>query len=86
MSSRLLRAQTLTVEFIKPAQLLAETNIAVRSTSDVSEQISKWWCFFVGFQSLQIETFVGAFVLGLGQTFCSASQFFRASPISRWVL
>jgi site-specific DNA recombinase len=42
-SNRLLRAQTLTVEFIKPAQLLAETNIAVRSTSDVSEQISKWW-------------------------------------------
>jgi len=42
-SNRLLRAQTLTVEFIKPAQLLAETNIAVRSTTDISARNSRWW-------------------------------------------
>ncbi len=42
-SNRLLRAQTLTIEFIKPAQLLAETNLAVRRTTDVSERNSKWW-------------------------------------------
>jgi hypothetical protein len=42
-SNRLLRSQTLTVSFTKPAYLLAETNIAVRSTNDVSAQNSGWW-------------------------------------------
>ena len=42
-SNRLLRAQTLTVSFKKPFDSLAETTIAVRSTSDVSEQCSRWW-------------------------------------------
>jgi site-specific DNA recombinase len=42
-SNRLLRSQTLTVSFTKPASVLAETNIAVRSTNDVSERNSKWW-------------------------------------------
>jgi hypothetical protein len=42
-SNHLLRSQTLTVEFIKPAQLLAETNIAVRSTTDISALNSRWW-------------------------------------------
>ena len=43
-SNRLLRAQTLTVAFTKPFDLLAETNFAVLNTSDVSEQCSRWWC------------------------------------------
>jgi hypothetical protein len=43
-SNRLLRAQTLTVSFKKPFDLLAETNLAVRSTNDVSQQCSGWWC------------------------------------------
>jgi len=43
-SNRLLRAQTLTVSFKKPFDLLAETNLAMRNTSDVSEQCSGWWC------------------------------------------
>jgi hypothetical protein len=42
---RLLRAQTLTVAFKKPASLLAQTNLAVRSTQNLSEQSSRWWCF-----------------------------------------
>ena len=42
--ARLLRAQTLTVTFKKPFDLLAETTIAVRSTSDVSAQCARWWC------------------------------------------
>jgi hypothetical protein len=42
-SNRLLRSQTLTVSFTKPAYLLAENNIAVRSTNDVSAQNSRWW-------------------------------------------
>jgi hypothetical protein len=42
-SNRLLRAQTLTVSFKKPWGLLAETNIALRSVSDVSERNSRWW-------------------------------------------
>jgi hypothetical protein len=42
-SNRLLRAQTLTVTFTKPANSLAETNIFVRSTTDVSAQSSRWW-------------------------------------------
>jgi site-specific DNA recombinase len=42
-SNRLLRAQTLTVSFKKPFDLLAETNLAIRNTSDVSEQCSRWW-------------------------------------------
>jgi len=41
---RLLRAQTLTVTFKTPFDSLAETTLAVRSTTDVSSQISKWWC------------------------------------------
>jgi len=39
-----LRAQTLTVSFKKPFDCLAETNLAVRSTNDVSAQSSDWWC------------------------------------------
>ena len=42
-SNRLLRSQTLTVTFTKPFDSLAETVVAVRSTSDLSEQTSKWW-------------------------------------------
>ena len=42
-SNRLLRSQTLTVSFTKPASLLAETNFAVRSTNDVSARNSIWW-------------------------------------------
>ena len=42
-SNRLLRAQTLTVAFKEPANLLAENTVAVRSTDDVSQQSSKWW-------------------------------------------
>jgi hypothetical protein len=43
-SNRLLRAQTLTVSFKKPFDCLAETSLAIRNTSDVSEQCSRWWC------------------------------------------
>jgi len=42
-SNRLLRAQTLTVSFKKPFDLLARTTVAVRSTNDVSLQSSEWW-------------------------------------------
>ncbi len=42
-SNRLLKAQTITVEFKKPWILLAETNISVRSTNDISQQYSEWW-------------------------------------------
>ena len=42
-SNRLLRAQTLTVSFTKPAYLLAETVLAVQRTTDVSAQCSRWW-------------------------------------------
>jgi hypothetical protein len=42
-SNRLLRSQTLTVSFTESASVLAETNIAVRSTNDVSERKSIWW-------------------------------------------
>jgi hypothetical protein len=42
---RHLRAQTLTVSFTKPLALLAETNLAVRSTNDFSAQSSNWWTF-----------------------------------------
>lgn len=42
-SNRLLRAQTLTVSFTKPFDLLAQTNLAVHRTADFSEQSSKWW-------------------------------------------
>ena len=42
-SNRLLRAQTLTVAFKEPFDLLAENTVAVRSTTDVSVQSSKWW-------------------------------------------
>ena len=41
--NRLLRAQTLTVSFKKPWNLLAETNVALRSMSDVSARNSEWW-------------------------------------------
>jgi len=43
-SNRLLRAQTLTVTFKRPFDSLAETTLAVRSTSDVSAQNQNWWC------------------------------------------
>jgi len=42
-SNRLLRAQTLTVSFKKPASLLAETVLDVQRTSELSSQSSKWW-------------------------------------------
>jgi len=42
-SNRLLRAQTLTVSFKKPWISLAETNVTLRSVSDVSVQNSEWW-------------------------------------------
>ena len=42
-SNRILRAQTLTVSFIKPFDLLAQTNQAVRSTLDLFSQSSEWW-------------------------------------------
>jgi site-specific DNA recombinase len=42
-SNRLLRAQTLTVTFKTPFDSLAETTLAVRSTTDVFSQSSKWW-------------------------------------------
>ena len=42
-SNRLLRAQTVTVTFKKPASLLAETVLAVQCTTDVSAQCSRWW-------------------------------------------
>jgi len=42
-SNRLLRAQTLTVSFKTPRNLLAETSVAVQSTVDDSIQSSKWW-------------------------------------------
>jgi hypothetical protein len=38
-----LRAQTLTVSFKEPANLLAETTLTVRSTANFSEQCSRWW-------------------------------------------
>ena len=41
---RLLRAQTLTVSFKTPWIFLAETNITVRGTDDVSIRNSEWWC------------------------------------------
>jgi predicted transcriptional regulator len=42
-SNRLLRAQTLTVTFKKPASLLAETVLAVESSTLESERSSRWW-------------------------------------------
>ena len=42
-SNRLLRAQTLTVTFKRPFDSLAETTLAVRSTTDVSTQNCYWW-------------------------------------------
>jgi site-specific DNA recombinase len=42
-SNRLLRAQTLTVTFKTPFDSLAETTLANRNTSDISEQCSRWW-------------------------------------------
>jgi hypothetical protein len=43
IANRLLRAQTLTVSFKKPWNLLAETVVAARSTEPVSATNSKWW-------------------------------------------
>jgi site-specific DNA recombinase len=42
-SNRILRAQTLTVTFKKPASLLAETVLDVQRTESVSSQCSRWW-------------------------------------------
>jgi len=42
-SNRRLRAQTLTVSFKKPFDLLAETNESARSAPDDFSQTSKWW-------------------------------------------
>ena len=43
-SNRLLRAQTLTVTFNKPFELLAETTVNARSAPNVSASNSIWWC------------------------------------------
>ena len=43
LSNALLCAQTLTASFKKPWNLLAETNLAVRSTVDFSATNSNWW-------------------------------------------
>jgi len=43
-SNRHLRAQTLTVSFKKPFDLLAENTVAVRNAPDDFSRISKWWC------------------------------------------
>jgi len=42
-SNRLLRAQTLTVSFKKPFDLLAETVVAVRTLPDENSRCSRWW-------------------------------------------
>ena len=42
-SNRLLRAQTLTVSFLKPWDSLAETNLAARSAAAGTDLTSKWW-------------------------------------------
>jgi DNA invertase Pin-like site-specific DNA recombinase len=42
-SNRLLRAQTLTVSFKKPFNLLAETVVAVRDLADENSRCSRWW-------------------------------------------
>ena len=42
-SNRLLCAQTATVSFKKPFDVLAETTVAVRNTTDVSAANSLWW-------------------------------------------
>jgi len=42
-SNRILRAQTLTVTFKKPASLLAQTVLDVQRTTSASERCSKWW-------------------------------------------
>jgi len=42
-SNRLLRAQTLTVSFKKPFDLLAETVLSVRDLSDEPSRCSRWW-------------------------------------------
>jgi hypothetical protein len=42
-SNPILRAQTLTVSFKKPASLLAQTNLALRNAHDLSSQSSEWW-------------------------------------------
>lgn len=42
-SNRLLRAQTLTVSFTKPASLLAETVLALQRPTVTSERNSRWW-------------------------------------------
>ena len=42
-SNRFLRAQTLTVNFKKQWDLLAETTIAVQRTAKFSTQLSYWW-------------------------------------------
>ncbi len=42
-SNRLLRAQTLTVTFNKPASLLAQTVLDVQRTTSESERCSEWW-------------------------------------------
>ena len=43
MCRRFLRAQTLTVNFKKQWDLLAETTIAVQRTAKFSTQLSLWW-------------------------------------------
>jgi hypothetical protein len=41
---RLLRAQTVTVSFKKPFDLLAETNVTVRNAPIDFSANSVWWC------------------------------------------
>jgi len=44
MCRRLLLAQTLSVSFKKPFDLLAKTNIVARSAPDDFSRCSEWWC------------------------------------------
>ena len=42
-SNRILRAQTVTVSFIKPWDSLAETNFATRADNEFTLTSDKWW-------------------------------------------
>ena len=42
-ANRLLMAETLTVSFTKPWNLLAETTVAARHAPDASSRNSRWW-------------------------------------------
>lgn len=42
-SNRILRAQTVTVSFLKPWASLAETNLAARADNEFTHMSDKWW-------------------------------------------